>query len=67
VPRLSERAVFLMVAIVVAVAIGLTRVELRAHYLTDVLGGWGLGAAAYALCGVAGLLVGHMRHTARSK
>jgi undecaprenyl-diphosphatase len=67
VPRLSERAVFLMVAIVVAVAIGLTRVELRAHYLTDVLGGWGLGAAAYALCGVAGLLVGHMRHTARSQ
>jgi hypothetical protein len=30
------------------------------------VGGWGLGAALYALCGVAGLLVGYMRHTARS-
>jgi undecaprenyl-diphosphatase len=67
VPRLGGRAAVLVAAIAVAVVIGLTRVELRAHYLTDVLGGWGLGAAIYALCGVVGLLVGHMRHTARSR
>jgi undecaprenyl-diphosphatase len=66
VPRLAGRAAVLVVALTLAAAIGLTRVELRAHYLTDVLGGWGLGAALYALCGVAGLLVGYMRHTARS-
>lgn len=67
VPRLGGRAAVLVAAIAVAAVIGLTRVELRAHYLTDVLGGWGLGAAIYALCGVVGLLVGHMRHTARSR
>src|SRR4051794_23042988 len=56
VPRLAERAVLLAAAIAVAVAVGLTRIELRAHYLTDVLGGWGLGAAIFALCGVVGLV-----------
>jgi undecaprenyl-diphosphatase len=66
VPGLTGRATIVAAAVGLAVAIGLTRVEFRAHYLTDVLGGWGLGAGVFALCGVAGLLVGHMRHTARS-
>jgi undecaprenyl-diphosphatase len=65
VPRLAERAAVLFVALALAVAIGLTRVELRAHYLTDVLAGWGLGAAVFALCGVAGLLVAYVRQTER--
>jgi undecaprenyl-diphosphatase len=62
VPALSGRAVVLAVAIALAVAIGLTRVLLRAHYLTDVLAGWGLGAALLATCGVAGLVVDYVRH-----
>ena len=36
----------------------LTRVYLRAHYLTDVLGGWGLGATIFALCGDRRAVVG---------
>src|SRR5436853_488796 len=46
-----------------AAGIGLGRVELRVHYLTDVFAGWSLGAAVFALCGVAGLVVARVRHT----
>jgi undecaprenyl-diphosphatase len=67
VPRFAGQAVLVVVALVVAALIGWTRVELRAHYLTDVLGGWALGAAIFALCGVAGLLVGYVRHNDRPR
>jgi len=32
-----------------------------------VLGGWGMGAAIYALCGILALLVVHVGHNARSR
>jgi undecaprenyl-diphosphatase len=67
VPWFAGRAVLVVLALAVAAVIGWTRVELRAHYLTDVLGGWALGAAIFALCGVAGLLVGHVRHNGRPR
>ena len=56
-PRASR---FVTVAIVIAVAVGLSRIYLRAHYLSDVVGGWGLGAAIFALCGSRG--AGHRLH-----
>jgi undecaprenyl-diphosphatase len=59
--RASEVA-FAAIGVIVATAIGLSRVVLGAHYLSDVVAGWGLGAAIYALCGVVALLVGHMRN-----
>jgi membrane protein DedA with SNARE-associated domain/membrane-associated phospholipid phosphatase len=62
VPWMAGRAAVLTTAVVLAAAIGLTRVELRAHYLTDVLAGWALGATVFALCGIVGLVVGHVRH-----
>jgi membrane-associated phospholipid phosphatase len=40
-------------------------VYLRVHYLSDVLGGWGLGAAVFAVCGCAALLVAAVRHNVR--
>lgn len=50
----------------ITVAVGLTRVLLRAHYLTDVLAGWSLGIAVFAACGLAALSVGAFRHNVRS-
>lgn len=60
VPWLAGRAVLVTAAVAVALAIGATRVYLRAHYLSDVLGGWGLGASVYAICAIAALLVVHI-------
>ena len=51
----------IIVAIVLAAAIGLSRVYLRAHFLSDVSGGWALGASAFALCAAIGLVVTHLR------
>jgi undecaprenyl-diphosphatase len=50
------------VAVVVAAVLGLTRVYLRAHYVSDVYGGWGLAVAIFALLGVVALVVGRLRH-----
>jgi len=53
-------AVTVAVALVVVVAI--TRVYLRAHFLTDVLGGAALGVAIWSLIGVVALFAGRVRH-----
>lgn len=45
----TGRAVSIVVAAVIVVAVGFSRIGLGAHYVTDVLGGWLLGAAWIAL------------------
>ena len=65
-PNLASRFAFVTVAIVIAIAVGVTRIYLRAHYLSDVVGGWGLGAALFALCGSAALVIGYVRNNART-
>ncbi len=57
VPWLAGRAAVVVVGIVVAVAVGLSRVYLHVHWWSDVVGGWGLGAWIYAVCGILALLV----------
>ena len=56
-----SRAVLVLVGLLVAVVIAATRVYLRAHYLSDVLGGLGLGLAVFAICGAISLVIGHIR------
>ena len=63
-PGLSRTTVAVVSAIVVAVVVGLTRIYLRAHYLSDVLGGYGLAAASFSLFGMVALVVAHVRHNA---
>ncbi len=43
----AARFAIVTAAVILAAVIGLTRVYLRAHYLSDVEGGWGLAAAIY--------------------
>jgi membrane protein DedA with SNARE-associated domain/membrane-associated phospholipid phosphatase len=53
------------VAIVLVAVVGLTRVYLRVHYLTDVIGGAALGVAIWGLVGTLALVAGAVRHNER--
>jgi membrane protein DedA with SNARE-associated domain/membrane-associated phospholipid phosphatase len=64
-PNIASRAALVTVAVVIAAVVGLSRVYLRAHWLSDVTGGWGLGAALFSLCGLCALVVGYMRDNGR--
>lgn len=60
-PTLGTRFSIVVTATLVAAVIGMTRLYLRVHWLSDVLAGWGLGAAIFASCGIAALVVGFLR------
>ena len=60
-PRFVHRAAFVLAAIILAGLIGLSRIYLRVHNLSDVVGGWALGSAIFAICGMTALIVSFMR------
>ncbi len=60
-PGLSYASALIMVGIGLTAAIGLSRVYLNVHYLSDVSAGWGLGVAAFSSCAAIALLVAHLR------
>jgi membrane protein DedA with SNARE-associated domain/membrane-associated phospholipid phosphatase len=60
-PGMARAAAVVTTGILLTVAIGLSRVYLGVHYLSDVSGGWALGAAAFSLCGAVGLVVSQVR------
>ncbi|HET8673065.1 MAG TPA: bifunctional DedA family/phosphatase PAP2 family protein [Thermoleophilaceae bacterium] len=66
-PGFGRRALLVLGTVIVSVTIGLSRMYLRAHYWSDVAGGWALGAAIFGLCAVIALVVSHMRNTAPAR
>jgi membrane protein DedA with SNARE-associated domain/membrane-associated phospholipid phosphatase len=52
----------IFIAIGIAAVVGGSRVYLRAHWWSDVAGGWGLAAGIFALLGAIVLVVEHIRH-----
>ena len=61
----AVRLAAVTVAVGLVVLVGATRVYLRVHYLTDVLGGAALGAAIWALVGTLVVVGGYVRHNDR--
>ncbi|HVW16974.1 MAG TPA: bifunctional DedA family/phosphatase PAP2 family protein [Solirubrobacteraceae bacterium] len=54
------------VAAALAVVVGATRLYLRAHFLSDVLAGYGLGATIFALCAICALIADFLRHNMKA-
>jgi undecaprenyl-diphosphatase len=59
--RLPTRIALVVIGAALAAAIGLSRVYMRVHYLSDVTGGWALGLAAFSICGAVALIVDYLR------
>jgi undecaprenyl-diphosphatase len=60
--RLVASGTLVFIAIAVTAAVGISRVYLRAHWWSDVAGGWGLGAGIFALLAAIALVVEYIRH-----
>jgi undecaprenyl-diphosphatase len=61
-PGMTRATLVVVAGIVVTALVGLSRVYLNVHYLSDVSGGWALGAAAFSICAAIGLVVSQLRH-----
>ena len=58
---LAARFALVTIAIALAVGIAASRVYLRVHYLSDVIGGLAIGTAIFASAGIVALVVGELR------
>ena len=65
-PGLARGVTLTAAGLAIAIAVGLSRIYLRAHYWSDVAAGWGVGVAALGACGVAVLVVARFRNNPRS-
>jgi membrane protein DedA with SNARE-associated domain len=64
-PGMARAAAVVGGGIALTVLVGLSRVYLNVHYLSDVSGGWALGAASFSLCAAVGLVISQVRQNPR--
>ena len=64
---LAVNATLVTVAIVLAAAVGISRIYLRAHYWSDVAAGWGIGCGIFAALAAIALIVDYVRHNAERR
>ena len=60
-PGMARGAAVVVAGIALTALVGLSRVYLDVHYLSDVSAGWALGAAAFSLCAAVALVVTPVR------
>lgn len=61
-PGMARGAAVITGGIVLAALIGLSRVYLGAHYMSDVNAGWALGAFCFTLCAIVALVITTVRN-----
>ncbi|HSJ18836.1 MAG TPA: bifunctional DedA family/phosphatase PAP2 family protein [Solirubrobacterales bacterium] len=59
-PGLTNGTTLIVVGIALTALVGLTRVYLGVHYLSDVVSGWGLGVSAFAACAAVAVVATHL-------
>ncbi|MFL5825454.1 MAG: bifunctional DedA family/phosphatase PAP2 family protein [Thermoleophilaceae bacterium] len=62
-PGLATKTFVILIAALITVAVGMSRIYLNVHWWSDVAGGWGLGCGIYALAACGALVVHHLRNT----
>lgn len=62
----GSRTTLVLAGVVIAAVVGSTRIFLQVHYLSDVIGGYGLGLAIFAGCAAVALVVGFIRQNGRA-
>ncbi|MFN8214993.1 MAG: bifunctional DedA family/phosphatase PAP2 family protein [Solirubrobacterales bacterium] len=64
-PGMARATAVVVTGVALTVLVGLSRVYLNVHYLSDVSAGWALGAAAFSFCALVGLVISGVRHNPR--
>lgn len=65
VPGITRRSLVIVGGLVVTALVGITRAYLRVHWLSDVLGGWGLAVSCFTATAAVALVIAHIRDNAR--
>jgi membrane protein DedA with SNARE-associated domain/membrane-associated phospholipid phosphatase len=64
-PGMTRGALVIVVGIALTALVGLSRVYLGVHYLSDISAGWALGVACFSLCAAVALVITTVRQNDR--
>jgi membrane protein DedA with SNARE-associated domain/membrane-associated phospholipid phosphatase len=64
-PGMARGALVVVAGIALTALVGLSRVYLNVHYLSDVSAGWALGAVAFSFCAAVALVIATVRQNDR--
>ena len=65
VPGITRRSLVIAAGIAITVLVGLTRIYLRVHWMSDVSAGWALGVSCFSAVAAVVLVIGHIRDNPR--